>query len=149
VGLLGLIPGTAKDSRLARPVRLAAVIGRASFVAYVAQQWLIDFVPIWIGFDSWLTPATCPLYLVLTTVIMFWLTRVWGSWQANHYLTLGLKPGARGADSRAPFFMAAAALALFLNVLALENAAHLTPEKLALIPPNPHAWAPAKVAGHR
>jgi hypothetical protein len=148
VGLLGMLPGGAKDSATARSVQLAAVVGRASFVAYVAQQWLIDFVPIWMGFDSWLTPATCPVYLVLTTVIMFWLARLWGSRQANHYMTLGLRPGAR-ADSRVPVFMASAAAVLLLNFLALANAAHLTPGKLALVPPNPYPWAPAKVAGHR
>jgi len=149
VGFLGMLPRSPEDTFLARAARLAAVIGRASFVSYVAQQWLIDFVPIWVGFDSWLTPATCPLYLVVTTVIMFWVARVWGSWEANRYMTLGLKPGSRWADSRVPLFVGAALLVVFLNVMALMNAPRLTPGRLALVPPNPYPWAPTKVAGHR
>jgi len=149
VGFLGMLPRRPEDTFLVRAARLAAVIGRASFVSYVAQQWLIDFVPIWVGFDSWLTPATCPLYLVVTTVIMFWVARAWGSWQANRYMTLGLKPGSQWADSRVPLFVGAALLVVFLNMMALMNAPRLTPGKLALVPPNPYPWAPAKVAGHR
>jgi uncharacterized membrane protein len=149
VGFLGMLPRSPEDTFLVRAARLAAVIGRASFVSYVAQQWLIDFVPIWVGFDSWLTPATCPLYLVVTTVIMFWVARVWGSWEANRYMTLGLKPGSQWSDSRVPLFVGAALLVVFLNVMALMNAPRLTPGRLALVPPNSYPWAPAKVAGHR
>jgi uncharacterized membrane protein len=149
VGLLGMLPRRTEDTFLLRAARLAAVIGRASFVSYVAQQWLIDFVPIWVGFDSWLTPATCPVYLAATTVIMFWVARAWGSRQANRYMTLGLMPGARWADSRVPLFVGAALLVVFLNVVALMNATRLTPDKLALVPTNPYPWTPAKVAGHQ
>jgi uncharacterized membrane protein len=148
VGLLGMLPRRDTDTVLVRAARLAAVIGRASFVSYIAQQWLIDFVPIWVGFDSWLTPATCPVYLALTTLIMFWVARLWGSWKANRYMTLGLKPGSQWADSRVPLFVAAALLVVFLNMMALMNPGPLTPGKLALVPPNPYPWAPAKVAGH-
>jgi uncharacterized membrane protein len=148
VGLLGMLPRRDTDTVLVRAARLAAVIGRASFVSYVAQQWLIDFVPIWVGFDSWLTPATCPVYLALTTVIMFWVARLWGGWKANRYMTLGLQPGSQWADSRVPLFVATALLVVFLNVMALMNPGRLTPGKLALVPPNPYPWAPAKVAGH-
>ncbi len=118
-------------------------------MSYVVQQWLIDFVLIWVGFDSWLTPTTCPIYLALTTIIMFWVARAWAGWKANRYMTLGLKPASRWADSRVPLFTAAVLLVVFLNVLALRNAARLTPEKLALVPPNPYPWSPAKVAGHQ
>ena len=149
VGLLGMLPRPAQDTFLVRATRLAAVIGRASFVSYIAQQWLIDFVPIWVGFDSWLTPGTCPVYLAVTTVIMFWVARAWGRWQANRYMTLGLKPGSQWADSRVPLFLGAALLIVFLNVVALMNATRLTPDKLALVPTNPYPWAPAKVAGHQ
>jgi hypothetical protein len=132
-----------------RAAQFAAVIGRASFVSYVAQQWLIDFVPIWVGFDSWLTPATCPVYLAVTTIIMFWVARAWGSWQANRFMTLGLRPGSQWADSRVPLFLGAALLVVFLNVVALMNATRFTPDRLALVPTNPYPWAPAKVAEHQ
>jgi hypothetical protein len=148
VGLLGMLPRRETATVLVRAARLAAVVGRASFVSYVAQQWLIDFVPVWVGFDSWLTPATCPIYLAVTTIIMYWVARLWGGWKANRYMTLGLKPGAQWADSRVPLFVAAALLVVFLNLVALMNPARLTPGKLALVPPNPYPWAPAKLAGH-
>jgi hypothetical protein len=102
-----------------------------------------------VGFDSWLTPATCPIYLAVTTLIMFWVAQAWGGWKANRYMTLGLKPGGLWADARIPLFAGAAALVVFLNAAALLNANRLTPEKLALVPPNPYPWAPAKVAGHQ
>jgi len=149
VGFLGMLPRRKDETVLVRAAQIAAVIGRASFVSYVAQQWLIDFVPIWVGFDSWLTPATCPVYLALSTVIMYWVARVWGGFKANRFMTLGLQPGAQWAQSRVPVFLGAALLVVFLNVVALINANRLTPEKLALVPPNPYPWAPAKVAGHQ
>jgi uncharacterized membrane protein len=149
VGFLGMLPRRSPESYLVRAAQFAAVIGRASFVSYVVQQWLIDFVPIWVGFDSWLTPGTCPIYLAVTTLIMFWVAQAWGGWKANRYMTLGLKPGGLWADARIPLFAGAAALVVFLNAAALLNANRLTPEKLALVPPNPYPWAPAKVAGHQ
>jgi hypothetical protein len=42
VGFLGLLPRRTADPPLVRAVRVVAVIGRASFVSYVAQQWLIE-----------------------------------------------------------------------------------------------------------
>jgi hypothetical protein len=60
-----------------------------------------------------------------------------------------LKPGVQWADSRVPLFVGAALLVVLLNVMALVNANRLTPGKLALVPPNPYPWAPAKVAGHQ
>ena len=93
-------------------------------------------------------PATCPVYLLLTTLIMFWVARVWGSWKANRYMTLGLKPGSDWADSGVTLFAGAALLVVLLNVLALLNAPRLTPQKLALVPSNPYPWTPAEVAGH-
>ena len=92
-GFLGMFPKTDHDVFPAGAARLAAVIGRASFVSYVVQQWLIDFVPFWVGFDSWLTPVTCPIYLVLTTVILFRVARLWGRCKGNRYMTLGLQRG--------------------------------------------------------
>jgi uncharacterized membrane protein len=175
VGFLGLLPRSEAATPLVRFTRLAAVIGRASFVSYVVQQWFIDFIPIWLGFDSWLTPATTPIYLILSTVIMFWAAQAWGRWQGNRYLTFGLKPAAlagaepgprpasvtdasshpvasrkpsQWSESRVPLFAAAVALVVFLNILAMMNAPRLTPAKLALVPPNPYPWT-AKVAGHR
>ena len=146
VGFLGLLPRRAADPRLVRWTRLAAVVGQASFVSYIAQQWLIDFIPVWVGFDSWLTPLTCPVYLVVSTVIMYWVARGWGHWHANRYMTLGLKPGL--PDARAGAFATAVMAVVFLNALALLNAPRLTPGKLALVPPNPHPWMTATMARH-
>jgi len=146
VGLLGLLPRRTPEIVWVRIAGIAAVIGQASFVSYVAQQWLIDFIPIWVGFDSWLTPATCPIYLALTTALMYWLAAVWGGRKGNRYLTLGLRPAPQWSDSRVGLFAAAVLVVVFLNFLAVTHAASLTPGKLALVPPNPYPWAPTKLA---
>jgi uncharacterized membrane protein len=170
LGVLGLLCGRSTTSRFIRALRFAAVIGQASFVCYVAQQWLIDFIPIWVGFDSWLTPATSPIYLALTTLLLYWIAKLWGRWKANRYMTLGLNPGSRtpaarparnGAKSRCDLsrrfpkwvlrrvvvFASVVLFLVVLNALALVNASKLTPSKLALVPPNPCPWDPVKVAG--
>jgi len=174
VGYLGLLSQREPVGPLVRGVRLAAVIGRASFVSYVLQQWVIDFVPVWVGFDSWLTPATAPLYLVLSTVLMYWVALVWGRHQANRFMTFGLPaifrppaavPSGGGAvvalastkavaplgrshssEGRIPLFAGTVAVVVVINLLALENASRLTPQKLGLLPANPYPWTPAQVA---
>lgn len=175
IGLLGLLSRREEPSRLLRVVRLTAVIGQASFVSYVVQQWIIDFVPIWMGFDSWLTPATSPIYLALNTLIMFWVAVKWGRHRANRYITFGLKPGPRPSaerppatramagssaappvsrspsqwpGGRVPLFVSVVLLVVVINILVLENASQLTPAKLSLVPTNPYPWAPTKIAGH-
>jgi uncharacterized membrane protein len=175
IGFLGLVLRSEEASRLLRVVRLTAVIGQASFVSYVVQQWIIDFVPIWMGFDSWLTPATSPLYLALNTLIMFWVAVIWGRHKANRYITFGLKPGprpsaerppatsamagsgaappvtrspSRWSGSRVPLFVSTVLLVVVINILVLENAPRLTPAKLSLVPTNPYPWASTKIAGH-
>ena len=149
VGFIGLLPRRTPETVWVRMAEWAAVLGRASFVSYVVQQWLVDFVPIWVGFDSWLTPATCPVYLVLTTLAMYWAAAVWGRRKGNRYFTLGLKPGSTVLDSRVGLFATSVLVVVFLNLLAISNAPRLTPGKLALVPVNPYPWAPAKVARPR
>jgi hypothetical protein len=146
VGALGLLPRRTPETVWVRMTEKAAVIGRASFVSYVVQQWLIDFVPVWIGFDSWLTPTTCPVYLGLSTLVMYWAALYWGRRKGNRVLTLGLRPGAQWVDSRVGLFATSVLVVVSLNVLALANAPRLMPGKLALVPPNPYPWVPAKVA---
>ena len=180
VGYLGLLAQREQVNPtmlnpLMRCVRFAAVIGQASFVSYLLQQWLIDFVPVWVGFDSWLTPVTAPLYLVLNTIAMYGVALVWGRYKANRFMTFGLpavyRPPhevpmrggvavlaaplavarvsrASRAESRTSLFTAAVAVVIVINLLALENAPKLTPHKLGLVPTNPYPWTPAKVAGH-
>jgi hypothetical protein len=175
VGLLGLLTARERHGLVARMLEPAAVIGRASLVSYVLQQWTIDFLPLWVGFDSWLTPITAPVYLALNTVLMYWVALAWGRHQGNRLMTLGLKStasparetlrpaavpfaigwpgglvaGARVAVRRIPLFAGVVTLAILINLLALQNAAYLTPGKLALVPANPYPWTPARIArGH-
>jgi uncharacterized membrane protein len=150
VGLLGLARQE-QPGWLLRVARPTAVIGRASLVSYVLQQWTIDFVPIWVGFDSWLTPATGVLYLVVNAVLMYWVARLWTHYQGNRLLTLGLKPVVQppqlqlpmatvprvDLDERVALFASVVVLVVIINLLALENAASLTPGKLALMPTHP------------
>lgn len=72
------------------PMRVAAVIGRASFISYICIQWLIDFLPKWIGLDALLRPGTALLYLVLVMFVVFLIAGVWDRQRANRYLTFGL-----------------------------------------------------------
>jgi len=72
------------------PVQVAAVIGRASFVSYVCIQWLVDFLPKWIGLDASLRPVTAQLYLALVMIVVFLIAGVWDRQRANRYLTFGL-----------------------------------------------------------
>jgi uncharacterized membrane protein len=151
VGYLGLLPQRelAESSwRALRPrglVEHVAVIGRASFVAYVVQQWLIDFVPLWVGFDSWLTPVTAPAYLLLASAVMYAAASVWGRYRANRFMTLGLDVNWSSAIA---VFTCLVAVAVGMNALALENASRLTPPKLALVPVNSHPWKPTRLAVH-
>jgi hypothetical protein len=92
---------------------------------------LIDFIPIWIGFDSWLTPTTCPVYLALTTLVMYWAAAGWERHKNNRYLTLGLRP----RYSRVGVFAGSVAVVVMLNLLAMTHACQLMPGKLALVPP--------------
>jgi len=145
VGYLGLLAQREPATPLVRAVRFAAIIGRASLVSYIVQQWLIDFIPIWTGLDSWLTPATVPIYLALTTLIMYGISLLWGRWKANQYLTLGYA----GADGgRVGLFACVVAVVIALNILALLNASAYTPARMAFVPTNPYPWAPARLAGH-
>jgi uncharacterized membrane protein len=146
VGFLGQLSRHTPASVWIRMTGRAAVLGRASFLSYVVQQWLIDFIPIWIGFDSWLTPVTCPVYLALTTLVMYWAAAAWERHKNNRYLTLGLRPGYSPVSSRVAVFATSVLVAVILNLLALTHALQLMPAKLALVPPNPYPWAPAKVA---
>ena len=145
VGYLGLLPRRTPQTLWIRVLERVAVLGRASLVSYVVQQWLIDFVPVWVGFDSWLTPATSPLYLALTTLVMYWIAAAWGRRGGNRYLTLGLKPGGTLVECRVGVFATSVLVVAILNVLALTHALRLTPGRLALVPPNPYPWVPAKV----
>ena len=77
---------------------------------------------------------------------MYWVAAAWERRKGNRYLTLGLKPGHPWADSRVGLFATAVVVVVFLNLLAMTNAPRLTPCKLAVVPPNPYPWAPAKVA---
>jgi uncharacterized membrane protein len=175
VGVLGLLTARVRQGFAARLLEPVAVIGRASLVSYVVQQWTIDFVPLWVGFDSWLTPLTAPVYLVLNTVLMYWVARIWGQHHGNRLMTLGLKPsdaakgeprgtavpaaagwpgglvaaGMRLGGYRATRFAGVVALAVLINLLALQNAANLTPGKLALVPVNPYPWVPARIVKDR
>jgi hypothetical protein len=147
VGYLGLLSQREPVGVPVRVVRLAAVIGRASFVSYVLQQWVVDFIPIWMGFDSWLTPVTAPLYLVINTVLMYWVAEVWSRHNANRFMTFGLRAGSRPLTIP-PAAVAVLLLFVVVNLLALANAPRLTPAKLALFPTNPYPWSPARLAGH-
>lgn len=90
VGLLGIAERRA-HGRLMKLAHYAAVFGRASFITYVAQQYLVEFVPMWLGFEMWLTPAFAVVYLLLVVFATFLIADAWDRRNGNRALTLGLK----------------------------------------------------------
>jgi uncharacterized membrane protein YeiB len=92
VGLVGLLANANLPTAIERGIGFAAVIGRASFVSYVSQQWLIEFLPYRLGLDTYLRSTRNSLvYLFGVVLIMFWIARTWDRWQGNRCLTVGLK----------------------------------------------------------
>jgi surface polysaccharide O-acyltransferase-like enzyme len=101
VGLLGrVVQSKSSDAFVGRTARVAAIVGRASFVAYATQQWLIEFLPYPLGWEGALrSPLASCAYLLAAMLVMFLVASAWDRAQGNRYLTLGLRPTARGDSS--------------------------------------------------
>jgi hypothetical protein len=90
--LIGLLMKANEQAWWLAPARAFAVIGRASFVSYVSQQWLVTFLPFWLGFNGWLYTEFVLVYLPLVVVAMYAIGWMWDRAGANRFLTVGLKP---------------------------------------------------------
>jgi hypothetical protein len=86
VCLAGVLMREAIPAFFRGPVYAAATIGRASFVSYISQQWIITFIPIFFGFDAWFSAPSSLAYLVLACTGMFLVARWWGRVGGNQFL---------------------------------------------------------------
>jgi uncharacterized membrane protein len=84
--LAGVLMREAIPAFFRGPVYAAATIGRASFVSYISQQWIITFIPIFFGFDAWFSAPSSLAYLVLACTAMFLVARWWGRVGGNQFL---------------------------------------------------------------
>jgi hypothetical protein len=77
------------------PLRL---IGQASLVVFIAQDWLFFVVPKVLGFETVSAVPFWLAYLALSVYALYRLARLWRRHNGNRYLTIGLKN--RGASKR-------------------------------------------------
>jgi uncharacterized membrane protein len=79
-----------------RLVPHAAVIGRASLMCFVVQDWIFHLAPRVFGYEVRTSVAFWLAYFAVAVLLLYSLARVWGHARGNRYLTIGL----RGVMSR-------------------------------------------------
>ncbi|HEY0942085.1 MAG TPA: acyltransferase family protein [Steroidobacter sp.] len=69
----------------------AAVIGKASLLCFIAQDWLLFLIPQLLGFHQLTSVPFWFGYLALVVLILFYLSRQWIRLDGNRFFTVGLK----------------------------------------------------------
>lgn len=69
----------------------AAMIGKASLLCFIAQDWLLFLVPQLLGFDHLTSVPFWLGYFALVVVILFYLSTQWARVDGNRFFTIGLK----------------------------------------------------------
>jgi hypothetical protein len=69
----------------------AAVIGKASLLCFIAQDWLLFLIPQALGFEHLTSVAFWMGYLALCVVALFYLSKQWIRLDGNRFFTIGLK----------------------------------------------------------
>jgi uncharacterized membrane protein len=82
-------------------IRVASVIGRASLLCFVLQDWILILIPRLFGFDDLRSVAFWLAWLSLCLVTLYWVARRWEAARGNRFLTIGLKSLARRCRSGA------------------------------------------------
>lgn len=91
-----------KPAAIVQPtVRTTAVIGRASLMCFIVQDWIFFALPRAFGFHEVRSVGFWLAYLAAATVVIFTLASLWGRVQGNRYLTVGLKALARWRQATA------------------------------------------------
>jgi hypothetical protein len=85
-----------------RVVSHASVIGRASLMCFVVQDWIFHLVPRVLGFDGNTSVAFWFAYFGVGLVVLYCLAKAWGRVNGNRYMTIGLKRAMSRARSGAP-----------------------------------------------
>lgn len=69
----------------------AAVIGKASLLCFIVQDWLFFLVPQLLGFEHLTSAPFWFGYFSLVVVILFYLSKQWARVDGNRFFTIGLK----------------------------------------------------------
>lgn len=78
--------------RLVQPiVSKAAVLGRASLMCFVVQDWLLFVTPRVFGFEGLTSPAFWMTYFFGVLLALYILASAWNRAHGNRFLTIGLK----------------------------------------------------------
>ena len=101
-----------KPSKLISPiVRHASVIGRASVMCFVLQDWLLLLAPQLFGFAEIRSPAFWLAYVLGVIGALYFAATLWGRVHGNRFFTIGLRalyrrrthaPAAIGVHAREP-----------------------------------------------
>jgi hypothetical protein len=76
-------------------IRVTSVIGKASLMCFVLQDWLLVVIPRFAGFSELKSTAFWSAYAVASLVAMYWLSQRWNEINGNRFLTVGLQALAR------------------------------------------------------
>jgi hypothetical protein len=101
-----------KPSKLISPlVRHASVIGRASLMCFVLQDWLLLLLPRLLGFAEIRSTAFWFAYVLGVIGALYFAATLWGRVHGNRFFTIGLRalyrrrthaPSAIGVRTREP-----------------------------------------------
>ena len=85
-----------RPARLVQPMMShMAVIGRASLMCFVVQDWLFFVVPAVLGLNAIHSAPFWLAYLTVCLIALYALARIWDARRGNRFLTVGLKALAR------------------------------------------------------
>jgi len=91
-----------KPAALVQPtVRTTAVIGRASLMCFIVQDWILLALPRVFGLEDIQSVPFWLAYLMVATAVIFTLAFLWGRARGNRFLTVGLKALARWRQASA------------------------------------------------
>jgi uncharacterized membrane protein len=76
---------------VSRIVEKASVLGRASLMCFVVQDWLLFVTPAAFGFSELQSPVFWMTYFGACVLSLYVLAGAWGRVQGNRFLTIGLK----------------------------------------------------------
>jgi len=81
-----------RPAQLVKPlVAKASVIGRASLMCFVLQDWLLIVTPAVLGFSDITSPVFWIAYLVAAVLALYVVAGAWDRVRGNRFLTIGLK----------------------------------------------------------
>jgi uncharacterized membrane protein len=81
-----------RPRRVVQPlVEWTSVIGKASLLCFMLQDWLLRLIPALTGLDALTSPVFWLLYFVATLLVLHWAALRWRAARGNRFLTVGLR----------------------------------------------------------